>query len=109
MVERRCATIKVVLPSISLEAPAHAIGKNTVECMKSGAIFATAATVDGLIRRIRRELAEEQPPLVILTGGMSGRIAPYCREEVIVDSDLLLKGLGILYRKNTPGKRGQEK
>lgn len=95
------------LPSISLEAPAHAIGRNTVECMKSGAIFATAATVDGLIRRIRRELAEEQPPLVILTGGMSKRIAPYCREEVIVDSDLLLKGLGILYHKNAPGKRGQ--
>ena len=97
------------LPSISLEAPAHAIGKNTVECMKSGAIFATAATVDGLIRRIARELGEEEPPLVILTGGMSKRIAPYCREKIIVDSDLLLKGLWILYQKNAPAKRRQGK
>ena len=97
------------LPSISLEAPAHAIGKNTVECMKSGAIFATAATVDGLIRRISRELGEDEPPLVILTGGMSKRIAPYCREKVIVDSDLLLKGLWILYQKKKKKKRRQER
>ncbi len=97
------------LPSISLEAPAHAIGKNTVECMKSGAIFATAAMVDGLIRRISRELGEAEPPLVILTGGMSKRIAPYCREKVIVDGDLLLKGLWILYQKNAPAKRRQER
>lgn len=88
------------LPSISLEAPARAIGRNTVECMKSGAIYGTAAMVDGLIRGIKRELPAGQEASVVLTGGMSRWIAPYCREKVIVDSDLLLKGLWILYQKN---------
>ena len=88
------------LPSISLEAPARAIGRNTVECMKSGAIYGTAAMVDGLIRGIKRELPNGQEASVVLTGGMSRWIAPYCREKVIIDSDLLLKGLWILYQKN---------
>ena len=91
------------LPAISLEAPDKAIGRNTVECMKSGAIFGTAATVDGLIRGIRRELDSGEEATVVLTGGMSRWIAPYCREKVTVDPDLLLKGLWILWQKNEKG------
>jgi type III pantothenate kinase len=89
------------LPSISLEAPSRAIGRNTVECMKSGAIYGTAATVDGLVRGIKKELPDGEEATVVLTGGMSKWIAPYCREKVVVDPDLLLKGLWILYQKNT--------
>lgn len=88
------------LPAISLEAPAHAIGRNTVECMKSGAIYGTAAMVDGLIRGIRKELPDGEKATVVMTGGMSRWIAPYCREKVTVDGDLLLKGLWLLYQKN---------
>ncbi len=94
------------LPSIGLEAPKNAIGRSTVECMKSGAIFGTAATIDGLIRRIRKELPDGEEALVVMTGGMSRWIAPYCREKVLLEPDLLLKGLWILYRKNmTKGER----
>ena len=71
--------------------------------MKSGAIFGTAATVDGLIRGIRRELDSGEEATVVLTGGMSRWIAPYCREKVTVDPDLLLKGLWILWQKNEKG------
>ena len=88
------------LPSIGLEAPANAIGRNTVECMKSGAIFGTAATLDGLIHRIRKELPNGDDAIVVMTGGMSRWIAPHCREKALVDPDLLLKGLWILYQKN---------
>lgn len=88
------------LPAISLEAPSHAIGRNTVECMKSGAIYGTAAMIDGLIRGIKKELPGDKPATVVMTGGMSRWIAPYCREKVTVDGDLLLKGLWILYQKN---------
>ncbi len=94
------------LPSIGLEAPQHTIGRNTVECMKSGAIYGTAATIDGLIRRIRKELPNGGDTLVVMTGGMSRWIAPYCREKVIIEPDLLLKGLWILYQKNTA--KGEE-
>ena len=95
------------LPSIGLEAPKNAIGRSTVECMKSGAIFGTAATIDGLIRRIRKELPDGEEALVVMTGGMSRWIAPYCREKVLLEPDLLLKGLWILYRKNM--KKGERK
>ncbi len=91
------------LPAISLEAPSRAIGRNTVECMKSGAIYGTAAMVDGLIRGIKKELPDGEKTTVVMTGGMSRWIAPYCREKVMIDSDLLLKGLWILYQKNTRG------
>ena len=98
------------LPAIGLEAPDRAIGRSTVECMKSGVIFGTAAMVDGLIAGIRRELMEkgEQGPVqVVMTGGISRFIAPYCWESVAVDPDLLLKGLWILYQKNA-GHHGRK-
>ena len=98
------------LPAIGLDPPERAIGRNTVECMKSGAIFGTAAMVDGLIAGIRRELAEkgEPAPRVVMTGGISRFIAPYCREAVTVDPDLLLKGLWLLYQKNVRRKEAGE-
>ena len=37
---------------------------------------------------------------VIATGGLAKKIVPHCRREVILDDDLLLKGLSILYQKN---------
>lgn len=86
------------LPRISLEAPSHVIGHNTIDCMKSGAIFGQAAMLDGLIERIEEELG--QKATVVATGGLAGCIVPYCKREIIYDNDLLLKGLRIIYEKN---------
>ena len=86
------------LPKISIEAPKKIIGKNTVDCMKSGAIFANAAMVDGVVERIENELQEHAT--VVATGGLSGSIIPFCKRNIIVDNDLLIKGLKILYDKN---------
>lgn len=86
------------LPGISLDPPRNAIGRNTVDCMRSGIIYHTAAGVDGMISRIEEELG--QKCTVVTTGGLSSVIAPYCRHEMIHDPQLLLKGLMILYRKN---------
>ena len=44
------------LSGISLEAPEHLIGKNTIECMKSGVIYSSAAAIDGIIDRMKEEL-----------------------------------------------------
>ena len=57
------------LSGISLEAPKRLIGKNTVECMKSGVIYSNAACMDGLIERLEEELGE--PATVIAPGGMA--------------------------------------
>ena len=86
------------LGGISLEAPEHIIGKNTVECMKSGTIYSAAAAIDGLIDRLTEELGEKAA--VIATGGLAKKIVPHCRREIILDDDLLLKGLAVIYRKN---------
>ena len=54
---------------ISLEPPKHMIGKNTIDCMKSGVIYSSAAMVDGLITRIEDELGKKAT--AIATGGLA--------------------------------------
>ena len=60
--------------------------------------FSNAAAVDGIIDRIEEELG--QKVTVIATGGMSRKIIPHCKRKMILDGDLLLKGLQIVYEKN---------
>lgn len=86
------------LPGISLDQPRHVIGKNTVDCMRSGTMYGNAAMIDGLIDRIEEELGHSST--IIATGGLARFITPLCKREIIVEKDLLLKGLNILYKKN---------
>ena len=86
------------LSGISIDAPRHIIGKNTIECMKSGVLYSNAAALDGIIDRIEEELGEKTT--VIATGGLAKKIVPHCRKEIILDEELLLKGLMLIYRKN---------
>ncbi len=92
-----------LLPNISIEAPKKCISTNTVDCMKSGAVFGTASMLDGMIQRMEEELGESVT--VVATGGISGSIIPYCRHEIKHEPDLLLKGLAILYQKNAKPKK----
>lgn len=89
------------LGGISLDAPERVVGRNTIECMQSGVIYSAAAAMDGIIDRINEEMGEELT--VVATGGLAKRIVPHCRRRVILDDDLLLKGLLILYEKNRRG------
>lgn len=86
------------LPGISLDRPRRVIGKNTVDCMRSGIMYGTAAMIDGMIQRMEEELGHTCT--VVATGGMSQFVIPLCRREIRVEKDLLLKGLNILYQKN---------
>ena len=86
------------LSGISIDAPRHIIGKNTIECMKSGVLYSNAAALDGIIDRIEEELGEKTT--VIATGGLAKKIVPHCRKEIILDEELLLKGLMLIYTKN---------
>lgn len=87
-----------LLPRISLEKPLHLIGKNTTDCMKAGAIYGNAAMMDGLIDRMEEELGEKAT--VVATGGLICEVVPFCKREVIVDKDLILWGMKMLYEKN---------
>lgn len=86
------------LPFIQLDRPRRLIGKNTVECMRSGSMYGTAAMLDGLIGRMEEELGKRT--VVVATGGIAKFIIPLCRREIRLEEDLLLKGLGVIYRRN---------
>ena len=93
-----------LLPEISITAPKKCVATNTVDCMRSGAVYGTAAMVDGMAERMEAELG--YPLRVIATGGLASSVAPYCRHEILCDDNLLLRGLWILWEKNRdPGKR----
>ena len=87
-----------LLPEISIEPPKKCIATNTVDCMRSGAVYGTAATLDGMIDRMEAELGEKCA--LIATGGLASSIVPYCRHEILCDDDLLLTGLRVLWEKN---------
>jgi len=86
------------LPQISLEAPKNVIGKNTLDCMRSGVVFGNASMLDGMIDRINEEMGEELP--VYATGGLSKSIICHCKHEITHNENLILEGLNILYNKN---------
>lgn len=86
------------LPQISLEAPPRVIGKNTIDCMRSGVVYGNACLIDGMIDRIAKEI--DMDFNIIATGGMTAPIIDYCTHDIIKDDNLLLKGLYMLYNKN---------
>ncbi|MGN0637319.1 MAG: type III pantothenate kinase [Huintestinicola sp.] len=86
------------LPRIALEPPKRIIGRNTVECLKSGVLYGCAGMIDGLIGRINEEMGEVCT--AVATGDAAGAVIPLCRSSIIIDDDLALKGLMIIYEKN---------
>ncbi|MDO4300348.1 MAG: type III pantothenate kinase [Clostridia bacterium] len=86
------------LPAISFEKPKKAIGKNTIDCMKSGVVFGTAGMIDGCVERIETELGEKCK--VIITGGLGKNFAEICKGDYEYIEELLLNGLYIIYNKN---------
>lgn len=91
------------LPDISLSRPRRLIGKNTVECMQSGVLYGAACLIDGMLEKLEQELGEKAT--VIATGGMAQFIVPLCRREIGLENDLILKGLNVIYQKNTRRKK----
>ena len=87
-----------LLPDISVTAPKKAIATNTVDAMRSGAVFGTAAMIDGMADRMEQELG--RACRVIATGDLAEEVTRHCRREIICDEHLILKGLWILYKKN---------
>lgn len=87
-----------LLPGLQLDKPKNAIGRNTVECMRSGIMLGTAVMLDGMVERMEEELGKKAT--VIATGGIAKFIVPLCRTPIRLEKDLLLMGLAWLYREN---------
>jgi len=89
------------LYQVELIRPARAIGKNTVETMQSGMVLGYAGLVEGLVRRLKRELeAPDGKIRVIATGGLAEVVAPETPAIDLIDPQLTLKGLRLIYELN---------
>ena len=87
-----------LLPGLQLDQPKKAIGRNTIDAMRSGIMLGTACMLDGMVERMEAELGCKTT--VIITGGIAKFIAPMCKTPMIYDKDLIIKGLAVLYRDN---------
>lgn len=87
------------LSKVDLEPPAKVIGTNTRESVQAGLMLGEAAMVDGLVRRCWMEIGAECP--VLATGGLAELMAPLCETVDRVEPDLTLRGLLLVYERNT--------
>ena len=86
------------LSKVSISKPQKVIGINTIDCMKSGLVIGAACMLDSLVERMMEELGYSAT--VVATGGLANTVIPICRQQIIIDNNLLLKGLKIIYDKN---------
>lgn len=97
-VEALCART-AQLPQIDLSAPACGVlGTNSTASMQAGAIFGTAAMLDGMIDRFAAAL--EGNPVCVASGELAPVILPHCTHEIHYHETLVLDGLYRLYQKN---------
>ena len=87
-----------MLPRVELIRPPHAIGTNTISAMQSGLVFGYVGLVEGVINRIQQELGEKAR--VVATGGYAGFIAKETKAIDVVNPDLTLIGLRLIYMMN---------
>jgi type III pantothenate kinase len=89
-----------MLPRVELTHPKRTIGTNTVAAIQSGVIFGYTALIEGMIARIQKEL--EEKAMVVATGGWSKLIARETSVFDVVNTDLTLIGLRLIYEMNRP-------
>ena len=87
------------LLTVHLVTPRHAVGRSTVEAMQSGAVYGFAGQVDRIVEEIAAELGGLA--VVVATGGLASCIVQACRRIDRHDPWLTLRGLQLVWRRNT--------
>lgn len=85
------------LAATEIYPPKQVIARRTDECIRAGVLFGAVDSIDGMVRRVRKEWPNAKPPLVLATGGMAEVIQPHSTELELVDPTLTLKGIRIGY------------
>ncbi len=87
------------LPRVEITVPRSPIGKNTVDSIRAGLLFGTAAEVDGMVERMQKELGGHVT--VVATGGFAEFIVPLSQTIEHHEPWLTLEGLRLIFEKNT--------
>ena len=87
-----------MLPRVELVPPKHAIGTNTITAMQSGIVFGYVGLIEGIVTRIQQELGGKAK--VVATGGYADLIAKETQVIDVVNLDLTLIGLRLIYLMN---------
>jgi type III pantothenate kinase len=85
------------LPATELVPPTRVIGRRTEECIRAGVLLGAAESIDGLVRRIKKEWPGGRVPLVVATGGLAPTLQPLCESFDRVEPTLTLVGLRIAH------------
>jgi type III pantothenate kinase len=85
-----------LLPRLSLKEPRRAIGKSTVEAMRSGVIFGYQGLVREILTRIKAEQFSRKKIAIVATGGYARLVAGQMPEVSVVHPQLTLEGLRIV-------------
>jgi len=85
-----------LLPRLSLKEPRRAVGKSTVEAMRSGAIFGYRGLVREILTRIKAEQFSRKKIAIVATGGYSGLVASKVPEVAAIHPHLTLEGLRVV-------------
>jgi type III pantothenate kinase len=101
------AARSAALRRVELTRPRSVVGKNTVECMQSGAVFGFAGLVDGLVSRVREDVDSFAGAnvAVVATGHTAELLLPELRTVHHFEKHLTLDGLRIVYERNQEGQR----
>jgi len=91
-------TQAAMLPRVELTRPKRAIGTNTIAAMQSGIFFGYVGLIEGIVARIQQELGEKAK--VVATGGVAELIAKETAVIDVVNPDLTLIGLRLIYLMN---------
>jgi len=83
---------------VELTRPPNAIGKNTVDAVQSGLYFGYVSLIEGMVVRFKDELGGNAK--VVGTGGWAELIARETKVFDVVDPDLTLHGVRIIYEAN---------
>jgi type III pantothenate kinase len=105
------AARSAALRRVELARPRSVVGKNTVECMQSGAVFGFAGLVDGLVSRIRQDVDgfAGAGVAVVATGHTAPLMLPDLHTVDHYDQHLTLDGLRMVFERNQDGQRGRLK
>ncbi len=87
-----------MLPRVELIPPKHAIGTNTIDAIQSGIVFGYVGLIENIVARIQQELKEKAK--VVATGGYAELMAKETTVIEVVNPDLTLIGLRLIYNMN---------